>query len=211
MDLPVHATVSCYDGPVGKSSYIIVDLVNGEVTHFFVKTRDHGREFLVPLDLVKDSDRTVILLDCHNDDIYQLRPFKEEYFYGYDASEGSPPVPSPGMTASYAMYHPYRTAKAGSQGTRSHPSLTPLAVNKGAGVFATDGPVGKIDEVVIDPETHHVSHLVLRQHNLLDKWIVTIPVAEIERAEMDAIYLKIDKAAVKALPTIALNKYPWEG
>jgi hypothetical protein len=63
---------------------------------------------------------------------------------------------------------------------------------------------------VIDPETHRITHLVLRQHFLLNKWIVTIPVSEIERAEVDTIFLKIDKAAVEALPAVALKRFPWE-
>ena len=72
------------------------------------------------------------------------------------------------------------------------------------------GEVGKIDEVIIDPETHRVTHLVLRQHKLLNKWIVTIPVSEIEDAKMDTVYLKLNKDAIKELPTVALKKFPWE-
>ena len=63
--------------------------------------------------------------------------------------------------------------------------------------MASDARVGKVDELVIDPETHRVTHLVLRQHFLLNKWLVTIPVSEIERVETDTIFLKIDKQAVK--------------
>jgi len=39
---------------------------------------------------------------------------------------------------------------------------------------------------------------------------VTIPVSEIERAEVDTVFLKIDKEAVEALPAVALKKFPWE-
>ena len=63
---------------------------------------------------------------------------------------------------------------------------------------------------MIDPETHVVTHLVLRQHFLLNKWIVTIPVSEIERADPDYVVLKIDKAAIKELPTVTLKRFPWE-
>jgi sporulation protein YlmC with PRC-barrel domain len=210
MDIPIHANVSCYDGVVGKSSYIIFDLVTEQATHFVVKTKKHDQQFLVPLDKVMDSDRTVILLDCHKDDVFRFPLFQETYFNGHDAYESSPPVPSLGIAASYTLYHPYRTAESGTHNLEDEASRTQLAVNKGAKVLATDGEVGKIDEVIIDPESHRVTHLVLRQHNLLDKWIVTIPVSEIENAEMDAVYLKLDKHAVKELPTVALKKFPWE-
>ncbi len=77
-------------------------------------------------------------------------------------------------------------------------------------VLATDGEVGKIDELVIDPETHRVTHLILRQHFLFNKWIVTIPVSDIERAEVDTVFLKIDKKAVETLPSVGLKRFPWE-
>ncbi len=103
MHIPMHATVSCYDGPVGKSSYIIVDLITEQITHFVVKTEEHGREFLAPLDFVVDSDRTVILLDCRKEAVYQLTPFHEAHFNGYDAYDNAPPAPSPAIAASYTM------------------------------------------------------------------------------------------------------------
>ena len=77
-------------------------------------------------------------------------------------------------------------------------------------MLATDARVGKVDELVIDPETHRITHFILRQHFLLNKWIVTIPVSEIKRVEADTIFLKIDKEAVEALPAVALKKFPWE-
>ena len=77
MDIPIHANVTCHDGPVGKSSYVVFNLVTEEVTHFVVKTEQHGQQYLVPLAMVMESARTVILLDCLKDDVYQLPLFKE--------------------------------------------------------------------------------------------------------------------------------------
>jgi len=210
MDIPIDADVVCYDGSLGKSSYIIVDLVSEQLTHFVVKTDHPSRQFVVPIKMIRDTDRTVILLDCHKEDVYQLPLFEESHFNGYDAYNSVPPLPSPGMSPSYTMYHPYRTAESGTQGPTRESSWARLAVNKGAMVLATDGKVGKIDELLIDPETHRVTHLILRQHFILNKWIVTIPVSEIERAEVDTIFLKIDKQTVEALPAVALKKFPWE-
>ena len=210
MDIPIHAEVSCHDGVVGKSSHIIVDLVTEQVTHFVVKSDQHGKEFVVPVDMIKDSARTVILLACRKEDVYQLPPFDETHFNGYDAYDRAPPMPSPGMSASYTMYHPYRTAEPATEGKATHFAPVELAINKGADVLASDARVGKVDELVIDPETHRITHLVLRQHFLLNKWIVTIPVSEIERVEADTIFLKIDKEAVESLPAVALKKFPWE-
>ena len=210
MDIPIHSDVICYDGAVGKSSHIIVDLVTEQVTHFVVKTDHNGKRFVVPIDKIEGSERTVILLNCHKEDVYQLPLFDESHFNGYDAYDSTPPIPSPGMAASDTMYHPYREAESGALGPPSEPSWATIALKKGAMVLAMDGEVGKIDELVIDPESHRITHLVLRQHFLLNKWIVTIPVVDIERVEMDTVFLKIDKATVEALPSVGLKKFPWE-
>jgi sporulation protein YlmC with PRC-barrel domain len=207
MDIPIHANVTCHDGAVGKSTHIIVDLVKGQVTHFVLKTDHDHKQFVVPIDMITDSDRTTILLNCHKEDVFQLPLFKKGEYNGYDAYDSAPPIRSTGVDASSTMYHPYRTAEAG---VAEEQHAVELAVRKGVRVLATDGEVGKIDEFVIDPETHRVTHLVLRQHNIFGKWIVTIPVTEIERADMDFVELKLDKAAIEELPTIALKRFPWE-
>lgn len=62
MDIFIHADVACTDGLVGKSSYIVVDLISERVTQFVVKTKEHERQYLVPLELVKNTDRKSILL-----------------------------------------------------------------------------------------------------------------------------------------------------
>ena len=207
MDVPIHANVICHNGVVGKSTHIIVDLVKGQVTHFVLKTDHDHKEFVVPIDMIMDSDRTVILLNGYKEDVYQLPLFQEGQYNGYDAYDHAPPIPTTGVDASSTMYHPYRTAETGAA---KEQHAVELAVSKGVKVLATDGEVGKIDEFVIDPETHRVTHLVLRQHNIFGKWIVTIPVSEIEMADPDYVELKIDKAAIKELPTVALKRFPWE-
>ena len=210
MDIPIHADVVCRDGLVGKSTHIVVDLVSEQVTHFVAKADHDNKQFVVPLNKIRDSKRTVILLDCHKEDVYQLPLFHESSFNAYYAYDSAPPLPSLGVAASDTLYQPYREADFGTHSITLESSWARLAVNKGASVYATDGKVGKIDELVIDPETHRVTHLVLRQHFLLNKWIVTIPVSDIERADKDSISLKLDKAAIEALPAVALKKFLWE-
>lgn len=210
MDISIHTEVRCQDGLVGKSTHIIVDLVTEQVTHIVLKAKEDGHEYLVPLEKIRTADREAILLDCYKDEISELTSFHEIYFNGYDSYSGTPPLPSASMGANYTLYHPYRTSETGVDEAPLHPSTVQLAVNKGAEVLATDGRVGKVDELVINPETHQVTHLVLRQHHLMKRLAITIPVTEIERAEVNTIILKISKKKVAALPTVTLKKYPWE-
>jgi sporulation protein YlmC with PRC-barrel domain len=210
MEIPTNAKVTCTDGVVGKSSYIIVDLVSERVTHFVVKAKEHEGQYLVPLELVEDADRDTVHLNCTKEDLYALHPFHKGYFSGYDDYSGSPPIPVLGGEPSSTLYHPHRTAEPATQDAAAHYSVVELAVKKGADVLATDGQVGKVDELVVDPETHQITHLVLRQHTLLHDKAITIPVTAIRDAKPDTVYLQIDKDAVGALPTVALIKFPWE-
>jgi sporulation protein YlmC with PRC-barrel domain len=210
MDMPIHADVFCTDGLIGKSSHIIVDLVSERVTHVAVSTKEHEGQYLVSLEWVKSTDRDSIQLDCTKVDVYAMQPFRAGYFNGYDAYSGSPPITAPGVEPGSTLYHPHRTAEPAAQDATIHTPAVELAVAKGAAVLATDARVGVVDELVIDPESHLVTHLILREHHLFRDKAITIPVSAIERAETNTVFLKIDKDAVEALPTVALSKFPWE-
>jgi sporulation protein YlmC with PRC-barrel domain len=210
MDIPIKADVVCTDGFAGRSSYIIVDLVSERVTHFVVKTQEHEGQYLVPLELIEATDRDSIHLNCTKEEVYALHPFHEGYFHGYDDYGGQPPIPAPGVDPSSTLYHPHRTAEPTTGDASLHLPVVELAVKKGADVFATDAEVGKVDELVIDPETHQVTHLVLRQHSLLHDKAITIPTTAFRDARVDTVLLNIDKDAVEALPAVALKRFPWE-
>jgi len=209
MDISIHTEVHCLDGLVGKSTHIIVNPVTEQVSHVVLKTKEHDHEYLVSLDMVSSADRDAILLNCKKDDINDLPPYISIYFNGRNTYSGSPPLPVEGMGTSYTLYQPYRTSVKGAEDVSLQPSGQ-LAIAKGAVVLATDGQVGKVDELVIDPDTHQFTYLVIKKHNLLKELEVTIPVNLIERAEMYSIFLKIDKEAVATLPTVKLKKFHWE-
>ena len=71
---------------------------------------------------------------------------------------------------------------------------------------ATDGRVGHVDEFLIDPKDDHITHIVLREGHLWGQRDVSIPVSEIERVEEDAVYLRISKRKIEALPAIPVRR-----
>jgi sporulation protein YlmC with PRC-barrel domain len=79
-------------------------------------------------------------------------------------------------------------------------------VRRGARVEATDGHVGRVDEFLIDPESEHITHLVMREGHLWGQRDVTIPISKVDRMEEDTVYLKLDKGSVEALPTIPVRR-----
>jgi sporulation protein YlmC with PRC-barrel domain len=73
-------------------------------------------------------------------------------------------------------------------------------------VKASDGEIGKLDELVLDPKSGDITHLQMREGHLWGKKDVAIPMADVEFIESETIYLKIDKEAVKALPAVKVKR-----
>jgi sporulation protein YlmC with PRC-barrel domain len=69
-------------------------------------------------------------------------------------------------------------------------------------VHATDGPVGVVEELMVDPDSAQVTHIVLRKGHWWGKQEVQIPISAIERGEGDTVYLNLDKKAIGQLPVI---------
>ncbi len=72
-------------------------------------------------------------------------------------------------------------------------------VPKGIPIFCTDGPVGEVHDVLIDPETERPTHIILREGVLVIKE-VNIPIGYVQKVESDRVLLKADKKEIERLP-----------
>jgi hypothetical protein len=194
MDMPLNVEVYCADGLCGLSKELVLDRTSEEVTHLVVKEKRSPRaELLIPVDQVMETTAHKIQLRCTRDELAKMQPLMKvevlrEQVPRYVAGPYVLPVGVP-ETEWVAV---------------SRESIPPgeVAVRQGARVEATDGPVGRLDEFLVDPVNEHVSHLVMREGHLWGRRDVTIPVSEIDRLEGDTIYLKLDKEQVGALPAV---------
>jgi len=201
MNIPLNVDVHCPDGRCGRSTHIIMNPVTEKLTHLVVKEQWPSRtERLVPIDWVSVTTRDVIVLHHSRDQFTQLEPFTQTDFVQRD-------VPHFSTDPKLTMLWPFVTpAKRVVEDVHRQIPPGELAVRRGARVRATDGRVGQVDEFMVDPESGHISHLVLREGLLWDKKYINIPVSEIERIEEGIVHLKMDKEGVKALPTIPLGQ-----
>jgi sporulation protein YlmC with PRC-barrel domain len=202
MDIPLNAEVHCADGVCGRSTYVIVNPVNEQVTHVVVREEwfPHD-EHLVPLDLVIESTPDTIRLRCTKKDLVMQEPFTQvEYvagdLAGFRYERGD------------FMLWPYNVPDEGEviPVEIERVPLGELAVRRGTRVEATDGHVGRVDEFLVDAESEHITHLILREGHLWGQKDVTIPVSEIARVEEDTVYLKLTKEQIEALPTIPVRR-----
>jgi sporulation protein YlmC with PRC-barrel domain len=201
MDIPLNATVHCADGVCGRSTYVIVNPVNEQVTHVVVREeRFPHAEYLVPLDLVIESTPDTIRLRCTKKDLVLQEPFTEiEYIEG--------DLPGFHYERGDFMLWPYNVPEEDEIIPVEIERVPPgeLAVRRGTHVKAADGRVGQVDEFLVDPVSEHITHLILRKGHLWGQKDVTIPISEIARVEEDAVYLKLTREQIEALPTIPVR------
>lgn len=199
MDIPINAAVVCEDGSCGRSVYVILNPTTEEVTHIVVKLKQYPHnEYLVPIDVVAETSAEVIRLRCTSQAIEGMPPFIETEFVPSDIPEyaGGGYMTWPHLLEDLAPLPVER-------------ELIPegeLALRRGARVEATDGHVGQVDELVVDPNTGAITHVVLREGHLWGRREVSIPVSEIDRIEEGVVYLKLNRRRIEALPSVPAQR-----
>ncbi len=211
IDIPTNAEVRCSDGVAGRSTYVIVNPVNRQMTHLVVKCDwPPYHEVLVPLDQVEETSPDRIQLKCTRNDLDKMDPFEEKEFIrtkipDYESWKDRYmawpyALSTPGIiTQEVVTYIPIK---------RQNIPLGDLAVRRGARVEATDGFVGLVDELLINSNNMQVTHLVLLERHIFEKREITIPISQIDRVDEDTVYLKLDRKSVEMLPTTPIQRWP---
>ena len=188
MDIPINAPVECTDGHCGHAAGVIVNPANQQVTHLIVKPQGEP-QCLVPIDQVTEASSASIHLRCTKDELAHMEHFIE-YEYVMTAPDAFMWAPEPQMIP---VFH--RRIPRGE-----------FAIERGSNVEATDGHVGKVDELLVDSQDEHITHLVLREGHLWGQKDVTIPASEIDHIANDTVFLKLDNRAVESLPAVPVRK-----
>jgi sporulation protein YlmC with PRC-barrel domain len=201
-NIPINAQVKCTDGPCGKSTNVIVNPVNHKVTHFALqdKSLPDNPTRLVPAGNVADVTQGQIELNCTKADVAKMPHFIVANF----VQESGPGMAYSSGEAYTSQYVFNDTA----YDEFEEPDIPEgeLALYSGMKVEATDGKVGKLDELVLDPKSGEISNLLMREGHLWGKKEVTIPVSAVDFADADTVYLKLDKKDVKALPAVSVKR-----
>ena len=198
----IGADASCTDGACGEVSRVVVDPVARAVTHLVVEPahwRGSGR--LVPLDLV-DATTGEVRLRCTLAEFEDLDPAEETQFL-----PGAPGYP--GYDPEQVLSMPYYGIGMGGGDvpvavTYDAVPLDEVEVCRGEHVHATDGRIGKVQGLVIDPDSHHVTHVLLQEGHLWGRKEVAIPISAVTGVD-DGIRLNITKQQVQDLPPVDIH------
>jgi sporulation protein YlmC with PRC-barrel domain len=206
----IGADARCADGVCGKVTRVVVDPVARAVTRLVVQPRHWpGLGRLVPLDLVDAATPKEIRLRCTRADFDQLG-FAEDGHFAPEASLDQ----YAGYSAEQILVLPYYRRVGGEdlspareEPTGRYGSLTAgeLEVHRNKRVYATDGEIGRVEGLVIDPGDYHVSHVLLQEGHLLDRGEVAIPIGAVTGV-VDVVQLNITKQQAENLPPVSIDQ-----
>jgi sporulation protein YlmC with PRC-barrel domain len=212
----IGADASCTDGACGEVTRVVVDPVARTVTHLVVEPKhEHKQARLVPVDLV-DTVPGGIRLRCTRAELQKLDPAEETEFlpgsgdpgdlgygseqvlswryYGLSTGDGT------GLSSSAGPGRGYDTRPL----TYDSVPLGEVEVRHGDRVHATDGEIGLVEGLVIDPRTYQVTLVLLQEGHLWDRKEVAIPIGAVTRVDI-GIQLNISKQQVGALPPVDID------
>jgi uncharacterized protein YrrD len=201
MDIKLNAPIECQDGKHGGHvTGVIVHPETDELTYLIVKTE--GIERIVPVALIRDADPEAVRLGCSLARLHELQPlvgteyvrsvvehFDVIQYYAY------PEVEPRYQTEIHAVKH-------------ENIPTNDLEIKRGMAIFARDGRVGRVDDVVVDPANDRITHIVLRQGHLWGAKEVVVGIEHIKSIEYDGIHLKATKAQVPQLQSSSVTASP---
>jgi sporulation protein YlmC with PRC-barrel domain len=216
-DFTIGREVVCSDGVCGELRRVVVDPVARALTHLVVEPRHPRRAgHLVPIEFV-DSTASEIRLRCTMAEFEALEDAEETHFlpgasggWGYEQGEMLS-WPHYGLTMGGGI-------DMGGIGTGINMGSGPQAitsdrvpvgeveVRRGEHVHATDGPIGRVQGLVIDPSDHHVTHVLVDKGHLWGKKRVAIPIGAVKSVD-DGVRLSLTKNEVRDLPPVELDQH----
>ncbi len=192
--------------PVGRVTWVVVDPVAQALTHLVVEPAGGGLGRLVPLPMVVDPGPPV-RLGCTADGLLELEEAEESHFFPGD--------PTGGFGGDQVLAWPYLgLAVAGGLGPAGTGAVAPVVydrvpageveVRRGDRVRASDGEVGSVQGLVVDPADHRITHVLLREGHLWGRKQVAIPVAAVSGRAGDAIEVALSREEIRDLPPVDL-------
>jgi sporulation protein YlmC with PRC-barrel domain len=204
----IGSQVSCTDGECGELLRVVVDPVAYRLTHLVVAprhARDRGR--LVPVDLVDSAGPEGISLRCDRAHFETLDEAEERDFVpGADGSwryrqEDMVSWPYYGLAdvdLDQRVENPHVV-------TQDRVPAGEAQVRRGDRVQATDGEVGRVHGLVVEPKDHRVTHILLERGHLWGQREVAIPVSAVAGVD-DGVWLTLTRDQVRDLPAVAVHR-----
>ena len=215
-EFTIGSQVSSSDGPCGELRRVVIDPVARALTHLVVEPK-HGRAkgHLVPINLVV-STTDGIALACTTAEFEKLDEAEETQFIsggsgqsGYEQDQMlSWPYYGLGGGAGFGMggVGMMRDVDRPVVVTNDRVPLGEVEVRRGEHVFATDGEIGRVRGLVIHPDDHGVTHVLLDEGHLWGQKRVAIPISAVQDVAA-GVRLNLTKGQVRDLPPVEVDEH----
>ncbi|MFC1418058.1 PRC-barrel domain-containing protein [Streptacidiphilus cavernicola] len=227
----IGAEVRCTDGPCGRMDRVVVDPVAGRLTHLVVDPGHGTRRLVpvelvdeTGAGRGGGADRAghgshwdgagELRLRCDRIAFEALEPAEETGFlpageehlgYGpeqiivwpyYGLGPGA-------VTGAIGMGAPGVAAAPGGPRATTYDRVPSgeVQIRRGERVEATDGEIGRVQGLVIDPRDHGVTHVLLQEGHLWGKKTVAVPIGTVSYVG-GSVLVDLSKAELGDLPPV---------
>lgn len=198
---------------VGHIDRVVLDPKTKKVTHIVVRKGFlFKQDKVVPIDLIAFAAEDQVALRSDADDLELLPNFEEEHYVVLDEAELARMEARPDFPAPLYPYLPIYQAAYGAG--QAHPPSRPkpyviqteqnipegeVALEEGAKVISADGKrVGKVEEVLTDPQADRAIHFVV-SGGLLLKERKLIPATWVDRVHENEVHLAVGSTMFEVL------------
>jgi sporulation protein YlmC with PRC-barrel domain len=204
MPFRIGADASCADGACGQVSRIIVNPATREVTHLAVDPKHrHGPGRLVPVGLV-DVTTGQVRLRCTLAEFHALRPAKETVAVPDLDPTGHASI-APNQLNWFAWGRDSGRAGATQEVTVDSVPSGEVDVRRDLDVWAADGEIGQVQGLVVEPDGHHITHVLLQKGHLWGRKEVAVPIGVVTKIGTLLIHVNLTKHQVEGLPPVNID------
>ena len=209
----IGSDVRCADGDCGKLAFVVVDPLAKKLTHLVVKPDSIAEPSrLVPVGLAAPAEDAEegVALTCTRDEFEALDPAEQSQFL-LDTEGGWG-----GYRSDEVLAWPFFGLAPGGTGgitTMAPPPLPEprydyrlppgeVLVRRGERIHASDGEIGRVRGLVVDPADGKVSHVLLDEGHLWGRKRVAIPIRAVTGIDAEGVAVGLSKDEIRDLPPV---------
>lgn len=201
IDLHIGAQVYCRDGACGKLIKVVVDPNTKQVRDLIVeKGFLQKQDRVLPVSIVEAATPDEIHVAVASDKLRDYPEYREA-----DFALPAPEWEGEKYGAGQVLYWPSpygpplaRPVPMIRQRVREGIPSSLETIGRGTPVRNVQGPIGKVDHVLVDPQSREIAHLVVRRGLLSD--LPILPVDRVKSISERGILIEMDEEELQTLP-----------
>ncbi len=202
----IDSPVFVKDGEAGRLRFVVLDPQDREVTDLIVERgKLLQRSIVVPVSWVETVDEEGIRLNAELADLDTLPEYRELDFLQPITDDSEPGVYEPEDTRAWALAYgsfPLLAIPMLARHVRLGVDSDLVLVSRGTSVVTLDEQtVGKVDHVLVDPETLDVTHLVVHpRFNLGHDDDILIAIDQVASINTSGVRLELTREEFEQAP-----------